>query len=148
MGKRRRTVGHKEDDEYNLPLLKSRKVSVSTEKFKPNENAFCELLDVAFQAKLTSLIRAHLKQKPNSDCDVLKKAEQKRKKVPPLTYCDLDEQYGPYWTANTAKRLNVDPSSLYQAYVEKNFADIANSFEQTSINTQPVTASMYRKYKC
>ena len=116
MGKRRWAVAHTEGIEYNLPAPKIKRRR-ATDKYRPDYEAFCLLLKDAFSSKLSSFIKAHLKQESNSDGTILKQKLLQYKKVPPGTFESLDQQYGSYWAGNTIKRLKIDALHIFNNFI-------------------------------
>jgi hypothetical protein len=127
MGKRRRVEDHAEGVKYNLPVPKSKGRAPATATFRPNENDFRLLLAEAFKSRLTSIIKAHLNQGPESNGASLRNTEAERKKAPPGTFEALDSQHDPYWTSNTAKRLKINALSLYKSYLHDNFDSLISA---------------------
>ncbi|KAI8047627.1 hypothetical protein BDF21DRAFT_405019 [Thamnidium elegans] len=86
-----------EEERYNLPMPKPRRVYSST-TFKPDKGE-------AIKSRLHNIIKMNLKQNPESDIKDLKKIEEERKKVPRYTYDALDGQYGSYCIHHSLSRL-------------------------------------------
>jgi hypothetical protein len=91
-----------------------------------NQNDFRLLLIGAFRSWQSSIIKAHLKEEPESNGASSKNIEAGRKKAPPGTFDALDSLYGPYWTGNSAKRLKLNTLSMYKSYLQGNFDSLIN----------------------
>ncbi|KAG1176521.1 hypothetical protein G6F70_004030 [Rhizopus microsporus] len=97
---------------------------------KSNANGFRLLLAEAFRSRLTSIIRAHLKQHPESNGASLRNTEAELERVPPGAFEALDSQHSPYWIGNTAKCVKINALSLYKSYLQENFDSLLSAVKE------------------